>query len=155
MITVKVGTNPNNRSFGVDGNSYSSTQTFSWVAGSSHTIATTSPQSAGTGVQYVWSKWNDSGTISHTVSPTGNTNFIAKFQTQYFLTMTAGNGGQVLPTSGWHNAGQPVTIKAKGDAGSHFVTWTGTGLGSFSGPSNPALVIMSGPVTEDATFTHN
>jgi Divergent InlB B-repeat domain len=137
----------------VDGNSYSSTQTFSWVAGSNHTIAVTSPQSGGTGIQYVWSKWNDDGAISHVVAPTTDTNFIAKFQQQYFLTMSAGSAGQVRPTSGWYKTGQVVTIEARANQGFHFVNWTGTGPGSYSGTDNPALVTMLGPITENASFT--
>ena len=48
LVQVTVQTNPAGLAFSVDGTTYSSTQTFSWVPGSSHTIATTSPQSGGT-----------------------------------------------------------------------------------------------------------
>src|SRR5205823_10715894 len=61
---------------------YSSTQTFSWVPGSSHTIATTSPQSGATGVRYVWSSWTGGGAISHTVAPTTNKTYTATFNTR-------------------------------------------------------------------------
>src|SRR5436309_7630267 len=53
-VQVTVQTAPAGRAFTVDGTSYSSTQTFSWASGSSHTIATTSPQSGGAGIQYMW-----------------------------------------------------------------------------------------------------
>src|SRR5262249_52827165 len=56
-IQVTVQTNPAGLSFIVDGTTYTAAQSFSWGPGSSHTIATTSPQSGGTGVQYVWSSW--------------------------------------------------------------------------------------------------
>ena len=69
-IQVTVQTNLAGLSFTVDGTPYSSTQTFSWVRGSSHTIATTSPQSGGSGVQDVWTNWSGGGGISHNVSPT-------------------------------------------------------------------------------------
>src|SRR5205823_686500 len=91
---------------------YSSTQTFSWVSGSSHTIATTSPQSGGTGVRYAWTKWSDNGTISHTVAPTINKTYTATFATQYYLTMRAGTGGSVSPSSGWKARGAAVSISA-------------------------------------------
>jgi hypothetical protein len=152
---VKVGTQPTGRTFSVDGNSYSSNQTFSWVAGSNHTIATTSPQSAGTGVQYVWTNWSDSGAISHVVAPTSNTKYTANYQLQYFLTMNFSGNGQVRPTSAWQNAGNVISIQAKANAGSHFSFWTGTGAGSYTGTGNPATVTMNGPVTETATFTPN
>ena len=57
-VQVTVQTNPAGLSFTVDGTTYTSAQTFSWQPGSSHTIATTSPQSGGTGVRYVWTNWS-------------------------------------------------------------------------------------------------
>ena len=63
-VNVTVQTNLAGLSFSVDGTIYTATQTFSWQPGSSHTIATTSPQNGATGVQYLWSKWSDSAGIS-------------------------------------------------------------------------------------------
>jgi hypothetical protein len=79
MTTVKVAARPMGRSFSVDAIAYTTTQTFSWETGSSHTIATTSPQSGPSGIQYVWTKWSDNGAISHVVAPTTNTNYLASF----------------------------------------------------------------------------
>ena len=154
-VQVTVQTNPVGRTFTADGTSYSSTQTFSWVSGSSHTIATTSPQSGGTGVQYVWTKWNDNGAISHSVAPTTNKTYTATFSTQNYLTMTQNTGGTVSPTSGWKNSGATVSIRATPANGYHFSNWTGIGTGSYSGTNNPASITMNGPITETATFTHN
>ena len=154
-VQVTVKTSPAGRTFSVDGTTYSSTQRFTWASGSSHTIATTSPQSGDTGVQYVWTKWSDHGAISHTVAPTANTTYTATFKTQYYLTMTAGTGGRVSPASGWKNSGATVSISARPARGYSFSNWTGTGTGSYSGPNNPASITMGGPITETATFTHN
>src|SRR6267154_4391112 len=154
-VQVTVKTNPAGRSFTVDGTTYTATQTFSWVSGSSHTIATTSPQSGGTGVQYVWTKWSDHGAISHSVAPTANTTYTATFKTQYFLTMTHGTGGTVSPRSVWKNSGTVVSISATPANGFSFSNWTGSGTGSYSGPNNPASITMSGPITETGTFTQS
>src|SRR5207249_7130963 len=154
-VQVTVRTNPAGRTFSVDGTTYSSTKRFSWVSGSNHTIATTSPQSGGTGIQYVWSRWSDNGAISHTVAPTNSTTYTATFRTQYFLTMTAGTGGRVRPASGWKNSGATVSISAMPARRYSFSNWTGTGTGSYSGPNNPASINMGGPITETATFIHN
>ena len=152
---MTVQTNPAGLAFSVDGTTYSSTQTFSWGRGSSHTIATTSPQSGGTGVQYVWTRWIDNGAISHTVAPTTNTTYTANFRTQYYLTMTHGTGGTVSPASGWKNSGAAVSISATPANGYSFGGWTGTGTGSYSGTNNPASITMNGPITENAAFTQN
>src|SRR5206468_4840215 len=146
-VQVTVKTNPAGRTFSVDGTTYSSTRSFTWASGSSHSIATTSPQSGGTGVQYVWTKWSDKGAISHTVAPTTNTTYTATFRTQYYLTMTAGTGGRVSPASGWKNSGATVSISAGPANGYSFSSWTGSGTGSYSGPNNPASITMGSPIT--------
>ena len=153
MVTVTVLTTPGGPTFTVDGTTYSSQQQFSWVSGSSHTIATTSPQSGGAGVQYVWKKWSDNGAISHVVSPTTNKTDTATFTLQYFLTMSAGSGGTVTPASGWHNAGSSVTIKARVNHGFTFAGWVGNGTGSYTGPNNPVSINMNGPITEMGNFS--
>ena len=100
----------------------------------------------------MWNNWSDGGTISHTVAPTTNKTYTAKFTLQYFLTMNAGANGTVTPASGWKNSGTAVTITGKPATGHTFLNWSGTGTGSFSGTTNPASVTMSGPISEAATF---
>jgi subtilisin family serine protease len=154
-VQVTVQTNPAGLAFSVDGTTYTSTQTFTWASGSTHTIATTSPQNGTTGVRYVWMNWTGGGAISHTVAPTTNKTYTANFRTQYQLTMTHGTGGRVSPGSGWRNSGAVVSISATPNNGYSFSNWTGSGNGSYSGTNNPASITMSGPITETATFTHN
>jgi hypothetical protein len=154
-VQITVQTKPAGLTFTVDGATYSAAQTFSWTPGSSHTIATTSPQSGGTGVQYVWSNWSGGGAISHAVAPTKNTTYTATFTTQYYLTMSAGTGGKVNLTSGWKSSGAILSISATANAGYSFSNWTGSGTSSYSGTNNPASITMSSPVTEAAAFTPN
>ena len=80
-IEVTFQTNPVGRAFIVDGTTYSSSQTFSWTSGASHTITVPSPQIGGTNTQWVWSSWSDGGMLGHTVAPTSNTTYIANFIT--------------------------------------------------------------------------
>jgi Divergent InlB B-repeat domain len=154
-VQVTVRTNPAGLSFSVDSTPYTTAQTFSWLPGSSHTIATTSPQSGGTGVRYVWTSWSGGGAISHTVAPTTNKTYTANFKTQYYLTMSHNTGGTVSPASGWKNSGATISISATPATGYHFTNWTGTGTGSYSGTNNPASITMGGPISEAATFTYN
>ena len=152
-VQVTVQTNPAGPTFMVDSTTYTAAQTFSWQPGSSHTIATTSPQSGGTGVQYVWRTWSDNGAISLTVAPTKNTTYTANFTTQYYLTMSAGTGGGVTPSSGWRNSGATVSISAIPTTGYTFINWTGSGIGSYTGSTNPSSITMGSPITETAAFT--
>ena len=153
-VQVIVQTNPAGERFTVDGSTYSTKQTFSWQPGSSHTLGASSPQSGGTGIQYVWKSWSDNGTVSHTVATTANKTYTANFTTQYYLTMSAGGGGKVSPSSGWKNSGAGVSITATPTTGYLFGDWTGSGTGSYTGSANPASIMMGGPITETAAFTH-
>ena len=151
-IQVTVQTNLAGLAFTVDNTTYSSPQTFSWVPGSSHTIATTSPQNGAAGVRYTWMNWSGGGAISHTVTPTTNKTYTANFTTQYYLTMSHGTGGTVSPPSGWRNSGSAVSISAMPRNGYSFTDWTGSGTGSYSGTNNPGSITMNGPITETAAF---
>jgi uncharacterized repeat protein (TIGR02543 family) len=153
-ISVTVQPNPSGRSFTVDGTTYTTAQTFSWVSGSSHPIAASSPQSGGTGIQYVWGSWSDSGAMSHTVAPTVGTTYTANFNTQYYLTMSMGTGGSSYsPASGWQSSGAVVPISATAASGYSFGSWSGSGSGQYSGSSSSTSVTMNGPITEMASFT--
>ncbi|MBI4325200.1 MAG: hypothetical protein HY674_08035 [Chloroflexi bacterium] len=152
-ISVTVQSSPSDRSFTVDGTTYTTAQTFSWAPGSSHTIATTSPQAGASGVQYLWSSWSDGGTISHSVAPTSDTIYTASFSTEYYLTMNTGAGGSVSPASDWKNSRAVVSINATPSGGYSFSSWTGSGSGSYSGNSSSTTVTMNGPITETASFT--
>jgi uncharacterized repeat protein (TIGR02543 family) len=103
----------------------------------------------------VWNSWSGGGAISHSIAPTKNTTYTANFATQYSLTMNAGSGGKVSPSSVWRNSGAIISITATPSNGYSFSGWTGTGTGSYSGTNNPASITMNGPVTETAAFTHN
>ena len=151
-ITVNVGTTPDGGSFTVDNVTYTANRAFSWVSGSSHTIATTSPQTSGN-TRYNFTNWNDGNTqISRTVSPTADSTYLANFSTQYYLTMNAGTGGTVSPASNWYNAGQPVQINATPSNGYSFGSWSGSGSGSDSGTSSSTTVTMNNPISQTANF---
>ena len=152
VASVTVQPSPDGRWFSVDGAACTTAQTFTWTAGSSHTLATSSPQSGPTGVQYVWSSWSDGGAISHTITTTSNTSYTANFTTQYDLTVTADAGGAVSPGRGWTNSGASVNISATASNGYSFNGWTGSGSGSYSGTNNPASITMNEPITETAGF---
>jgi hypothetical protein len=60
-----------------------------------------------------------------------------------------------MKVSAWRNSGATVSISATPNDGYSFSNWTGSGAGSYSGPDNPASIMMNGPITETATFSHN
>jgi len=151
-ISVTMQANPAGRSFAVDGMTYTTSQTFSWLPGSGHTVAATSPQAGGTGVQFAWSSWSDGWAISHTVAPTTSTSYSVNFTTQYYLTTVAGTGGTINPSSGWFNGGASVPITGNALPGYSFDGWIGSGAGSYSGISSSTSITMSGPIAETGNF---
>ncbi len=103
--------------------------------------------SGGSGVQYV-SPSPATGSITVTSSQTIN----AQYTTQYYLTISAGSGGSVSPSSGWHNSGSSVTISATPNSNYYFVSWSGSGSGSYSGSSQSTTITMNNPISETAQF---
>jgi photosystem II stability/assembly factor-like uncharacterized protein len=149
IITVTFGTDPAGLSYTLDGTTYNSAQMFSWLAGSSHTISTTSLQSNGHGVRYAWTSWRDGGDISHDIAPTTSTAYTAEFTiSQYFLNVQGRpTGCGLVGGSGWKDPGAHVFISASRTG---FIGWEGSGNGSYSGPDNPASITMDGPISEIA-----
>jgi len=146
----------------VDSTSYSSLpQSFSWIAGSSHSFSWSSPVSCGSGCQYVWisaSGLSSSSSGSITV-PSGGGSVTATYgtsgQPQYYLMMNSGSGGTVSPSSGWYSDGSQVSIQATPVSGYSFAGWSGSGSGSYSGSFASTTITMNGPITESASFSTN
>ncbi len=150
-MAVTVNTSPQGLQIVVDGTTYTAPQTFSWAAGSPHTLNVASPQSGGAGTQYVWASWSQGGTQSQSVSPTSSTSYTANFNTQYQLTtaVTPSGSGTITPScsSGcWESSGAIVSLTARANSGFTFSSWSGGLTG------NPTSVTMTAPQTVTATF---
>ena len=153
LVSVTVNTSPTGRGFTVDGTSYTTSQNFSWVPGSSHTIAVATPQGSG-GVRYVWSGWSDGGAISHAVSPTSNISYTVNFATQFQLTTAvspSGEGGVTTnPSSsdGFYNDGVTVQLTASANNNYQFSNWSG----DLTGSTNPNSLTINAPKSVTAIF---
>jgi hypothetical protein len=61
--------------------------TVNWVPGSDHIIEAASPVAGGSGIQYVWASWSDTGTRTHQyTTPSGSATVTANYGTQYQVT---------------------------------------------------------------------
>jgi hypothetical protein len=162
-ISVTVTSDPPGLNITVDGTSFTAPHTFSWMPGSSHTLATGSPQDAGSGTRYVWSSWSDNGALAHTVLPTAVSTFTAIFAAQYTLTTTITGNGTVKsgggincsgsPQSGtcsaWYNSGALVALTASVRS-SVFSGWGGASVSCGSALS--CQVTVDAQKTCSATF---
>ena len=156
---MTIGTSPAGLSFSINGTPYSTTQTPSLTIGTEYTLATTSPQTGGTGVQYVFSQWSDGTTgLTDTLTPTASTSSdTAQFTTQYLLTVTAGSGGTIgasTSPNGFYNAATLQSITATPNAGYYFAGWTGANSPGdiASATSTTTSVTMNGPENLNANF---
>jgi hypothetical protein len=97
-------------------------------------------------------QWISSQSLSGTASTT-TIRFV--YQHQYYLTVhVSPNGaGAITLKSGWVNAGGAVTLTASPNAGHKFTSWSGFGVGNYTGSKNPATITINAPITETANFT--
>jgi IPT/TIG domain len=124
--------------------------TFHWVAGNSHTISAQSPVSGGTGIQYIYTGWSDSGTQTHTyVVPGSSTTVTASYKTQYQVTFAASSNADgdssvtIVTVAGNPETGATLPYTAWYDSGSSLsYAFVGT-VASSSSPSNTQYVWSS------------
>jgi uncharacterized repeat protein (TIGR01451 family) len=152
FVTITVASNISGPTVTVDnGTPFTGSQTFTWLASSSHTIATSAPQSGAAGIQYAWLSWSDSGAISHSVTaPSTATTYTANFQTQYLLTTAVSPSGEgtISPASEYVNASNGVSVSASANPTYVFTGFTG-GLTSTTNPQNLNMTV---PMTVTANF---
>ncbi|MBN1567288.1 MAG: putative Ig domain-containing protein [Acidobacteria bacterium] len=153
-VPITIATHPAGRSFTVDGTGYTTSQTFSWLSGSSHTISVATQQASG-GTRYVFANWSDGGASSHTITvPSGAATYTANFATQYRLTTAASpsGGGSIsadpVSTDGYYDSGSSVQLTAAASSGYTFAGWGG----ALSGTANQQILTMSAPQSVTATF---
>jgi uncharacterized repeat protein (TIGR03803 family) len=141
-IPVTVQTSPSGQTFTVDGTNYSSAQIFNWIYGSSHTVATTSPQSGGTGIQYVlgsanascygFANWTLYGNVvstspCYTLTATSNETLVANFTPLAYITISTSSsppGGGSTSGGGTVPCGSNVTVCATASPCYSFANWT-------------------------------
>jgi hypothetical protein len=139
----------------VDDNPITTPITFTWTIGSSHKLEALSPVSGGTGIQYVYTDWSDSGAQTHNyVVPGSSATVTANYKTQYYLTVVSPYdtpGGM-----GWYDSGATAyatlatgTISLGSGVQAVFTGWSGDASGTDL-TSDP--ITMNGPKTATANW---
>jgi uncharacterized repeat protein (TIGR02543 family) len=150
--TFTLASNPTGLQVLVDSVTYTAPQTFSWAAGSSHTLSLSSPQAGSAGTRYAFASWSDGGAQNHTITaPSASTTYTANFTTLYSLStaVNPSGGGTVSPSgTNWYDNGQSASISAIASSGYAFSGWSG----DASGTTNPITMTMNGKKTVTATF---
>jgi hypothetical protein len=145
QVSVTVAANPSG-SIVVDGATYTSSQMFTWLPGSSHTLSANSPVSNGSGTQYVWASWSDGGDQSHTITaPNSTITYTANYQAQFQVTysQTGCSLPVSLPPAEWVNSGGsavgsfPTTVNSE-DGKTQCLLQSSTPAGPVSAPTERA-----------------
>lgn len=151
---ITIQTIPAGLPFSVDGGSEQKSPATVSLSQGSHTVGVRSPQSGGTGIQYVFVSWSDGGAASHTITVGASPiTLTATFKTQFQLTTAASpaGGGSVTPASGaFFDSGTVVPISATPGSGFTFSGWNGPVANQTAASTT---VTMSAPQTVSANFT--
>ncbi|MGP8071758.1 MAG: InlB B-repeat-containing protein [Thermoplasmata archaeon] len=81
-----------------------------------------------------------------------NESITVSYVSYYFVSVSASVGGTVTPAPGWYASGSVLYLVATANSTDTFLSWTGTGAGSYTGPNATAALIVGAPVTEVASF---
>lgn len=98
---------------------------------------------------------NQSGLPPFSIDLGGAASITVTYVPEYWLTMSAGLGGQATPASRWVISGQTVPLTATPNPGFVFLHWVGSGLGATSGSQATRAQVTiqpAGPVSEFAVF---
>jgi len=159
---ITLDTTPTGLQITADGVNYTAPHTFTWESQSPHTLDVPSPQSGGTGAQYLFSSWSDSGAQSHTITaPAFDSTFTATLQHQNLLTLalSPAGGGTITPAPAgtatscadylceWYDDGATVALAASANSGYLFWAWSGDCTGSGA-----CQVTLDAPRSVTATF---
>ncbi len=143
-IPITVTSNPTGSGYvTADAGAVTTPQTFSWLIGSTHTLAANSPVGCGSGCQYVFQNWSDGGAQSHTITVSASiTTYTANFNQQFMLTtqVSPSGAGTVSVASGWQNAGATVPVTESANAGYSFNYWSLDGSNVGGGSSYSVLM---------------
>ncbi len=96
---VTVTSNPPGLQVVVDGTTITTPQVFNWALNSTHTLnVATSPQTlSGTGVSYIYGRWNDSTEQSHSITVTPGNNMVTQPASAPAVTVYSANFIQLVP----------------------------------------------------------
>lgn len=97
-------------------------------------------------------RWWTLGDTSGTIRAGSTTVFL--YQHQYYLKVDSSDGGVVMPSSSWQEAGKSVQITAAPLNSTYsFSNWIGIGTGNYTGTDSSATVTMNSAIAQRANFT--
>ncbi|MEM0302075.1 MAG: hypothetical protein QXI54_02760, partial [Archaeoglobaceae archaeon] len=153
--TYQITVNPNGGRIYVDGSPITTTTTYNWNSGSTHTLDPDSGYEAASGVKKIFTQWSDGSTADpRTITVTSSATYTANWKDQYKLTISVSpsGAGTTNPPIGsyWYDQGTQVTVTATASSGYIFDHWELDGNNVGTSPSY--TVTMNAPHNLVAVF---
>ncbi|MBN1895097.1 hypothetical protein JW906_11405, partial [bacterium] len=155
-FSVTLETDPSGLPMEIDGQTYTSPQTFDWMEGSQHHVSVQGVLlSQQPGVRYRFRSWSDGGSQSRDMTIRADSVYRADYITEFTLTTNvtppAGGSIELSPDAQWHALGSVVQVRAVPDTVQRytFVKWTG----DLNSSLNPESILITGPRIIAAQFT--
>lgn len=131
-----ITTNPSGLTLTVDGVTFAAPRTFSWAAGTTHTLSTDPTLPVNSSQRRAFARWSDEGARSHTITASPDTTlYVANYTVQYGLTLPplaplSGVRYTVSPLTDdrFYDADAPVTFAAQESPGAALLSWIGLSL---------------------------
>jgi hypothetical protein len=162
LYTVTFDKSPRQGIITVDGTVYTSLPVvLRWVPGSFHEVVVPLIEEEPGGTRYVFRSWSDGSRLASrtiTADKPGAV-YIAYYDVQYRLTVYSEHGATT--GSGWYDDGaeavfsvSPGVVRDEAEGVEYtFKGWVGSGAATcYTGPDNPAKVVMTGPIEEFAQW---
>ena len=165
QIQVSVSVVPAAYPFKADGQSYNTAQIFTWRDNSVHSLSVEPYHDNAIGGRAYFDRWSSGAERVHDYTVPGeNASLIAYFEDRYQFTVNSKYGtpsiesdwytvDEILPLSIEENIIDHYTVSGQTDSiRHHFVSWEGTGNGSYTGENVSALISMEDNVVQTAVW---
>ena len=160
-IAVTIDSRPSGILVKVDGQDYTTPETFYWAPSSSHNVEASLNHYVREGVRQRFVYWSDGGSRIHSITTPGSpATYTAHYAKQYRLIIDKNGVEASAEGGGWYFEGTKATVSidstvvsTDGKSRYFFESWEGSGNGSYTGSNNPAQVTMNAPITQTAIWS--
>lgn len=157
-----IDTNPTGLQVEVDGVNYTTPYSFSWFSGSEHVVKAVAPQNQDAGMRYVFKKWSDNGSSTHSIRVgSSGISLIADYTRQYqtsIIFKTSDDVRELYPTrirlSGGPENNTAIILESYSNVWLDDVQWTVTEI-QWEGTNIIPLMLPTTRISRDFEWTVN
>ena len=155
LVQVTIATDPAGLELNVDGTVFKAPKTFSWIAGTAHSVNVKPEQKSSDGKYkyYYDSRSDGKNMLDGIIAPSANGTITFYFKTLYLFksTLSDSNAGKInpyCPTECWYDPNTSITLSATPNSGYIFTGFSG----DINTTQNPYQFNITRPVSVVANF---